>query len=1220
MALAYVGARVYGLAPQGAWDDVYVSAALADVLRHGEVSGAPLAVSVASANDARAKHVSLLAAGVVSWAQIAPPDMEDSFEMERGGLAVFVPLTPTWRTITMEETAAVRAVVPVPLTAAYLAVAPDALESIGKDQDALRRTLHGRILRTGETMHADFAMRSVLTEPVLQGVVDCATTELYLVQDTAGSKETTEVQADPVLDETFLERALARSTVTDDRDGLATHASTLTASAALQPEWVDEAVARWHRTSGSEVYVDPESVVLVSDTTLAELAAFNGDWALAEVRGADRPRMVRLLAAPPHRASATYVPPTLAMNLAGDASLDSDIALTLHPLPTNVADELDTLRHGDAAMQALAGAAAQPPLMPRAEALSVARIASPIATDRAFDAQCLDALRRHLEHRPRILKKGDVFAVPVATSRARFEQADAEQDAPSESAREIARTAQLPGPLAPTYARTAVYFCVTELEADLEDPEAVAARIPESAPALERWYATLAASRRMDGAGCWADATHTRIVQTGLEQRRIANVGAWLGLTSDTYPYPGKDTPLTAEGSIFSRYVQLVRAALSPSAQRLGVHLAILLEGAAGSGKRMLTRWVAECAGVHLLELNCFELVSDTDAHTEGILRAKFERARTCAPCIILLQNVDTLAKKGQNEGQTTAVVKLLQRCMEPDEESGPIFFVGTTEDAERCPPVLLACFNQTLKLDPPAEPERRQLLDLALQRYAVAADVDTKLLAVQTAALLPADLGEVVERARLASATRLATALELNENVWTMADIAAARPVLVQSDLDKALGHVRASYSESIGAPKIPNVTWDDVGGLASVKNEILDTVQLPLEHPELFSDGVKKRSGVLLYGPPGTGKTLLAKAVATTCSLNFFSVKGPELLNMYIGESEANVRRVFQRARDAKPCVIFFDELDSVAPKRGNQGDSGGVMDRIVSQLLAELDGMASGSAASDVFVIGATNRPDLLDPALLRPGRFDRMLYLSVAETHDAQRNILQALTRKFTLDEDVGDMTVIAEQCPFNLTGADFYALCSDAMLKAMTEKAEEIDAKVAERNKEPRTGDRVHWPVPLTPQFYLAELAEPSEVQVRVHRRHFEQALAELSPSVSEQEMAHYREVQKQFSQPEDKKESDTTTAEPKGKANEPLGQGKGKAPAKGKGKATEPEGQRAALPQGPPGTDSLPAAGAAAAAGATADTTAEPAGSAAAPPQEVPRPGQGKGKGKARAP
>lgn len=190
--------------------------------------------------------------------------------------------------------------------------------------------------------------------------------------------------------------------------------------------------------------------------------------------------------------------------------------------------------------------------------------------------------------------------------------------------------------------------------------------------------------------------------------------------------------------------------------------------------------------------------------------------------------------------------------------------------------------------------------------------------------------------------------------------------------DFERALAQARASFSASIGAPLIPKVSWDDVGGLVSVKADILDTIQLPLQHPEVFADGMKKRSGVLLFGPPGTGKTLLAKAVATSFSLNFFSVKGPELLNMYIGESEANVRRVFQRARDARPCVIFFDELDSVAPKRGNQGDSGGVMDRIVSQLLAELDGMSDGSGA-DVFVIGATNRPDLLDPALLRPGRY-------------------------------------------------------------------------------------------------------------------------------------------------------------------------------------------------------------------------------------------------------
>lgn len=356
--------------------------------------------------------------------------------------------------------------------------------------------------------------------------------------------------------------------------------------------------------------------------------------------------------------------------------------------------------------------------------------------------------------------------------------------------------------------------------------------------------------------------------------------------------------------------------------------------------------------------------------------------------------------------------------------------------------------------------------------------------------------------------------------------DLATAGICLTGSDFEVALSKARANYSESIGAPKIPNVTWDDVGGLVSVKNDILDTIQLPLEHPELFADGLKKRSGILLYGPPGTGKTLLAKAVATSCSLNFFSVKGPELLNMYIGESEANVRRVFQRARDAKPCVIFFDELDSVAPKRGNQGDSGGVMDRIVSQLLAELDGMAGSSEGTDVFVIGATNRPDLLDPALLRPGRFDRMLYLSVSETHEAQLNILQALTRKFKMDPDVGDLSCIANQCPFNLTGADFYALCSDAMLKAMTRQAGQVDERIAAINSQheqdsPAVRAQSKHPHPITPQYYLSEMATPEEVQVSVKRQDFELALNELVPSVSEAEMEHYRSVQAQFSKPKD---------------------------------------------------------------------------------------------------
>jgi len=433
---------------------------------------------------------------------------------------------------------------------------------------------------------------------------------------------------------------------------------------------------------------------------------------------------------------------------------------------------------------------------------------------------------------------------------------------------------------------------------------------------------------------------------------------------------------------------------------------------------------------------------------------------------------------------------------------------VATTSVPERVPPRILSSFKHEISFEAPSEKERCDILTSLVQDCNLAPDVSIKDLAVQTAALVAADLVDFVSRAKRTSLERA-----MDNTDQGGLDLFSAGIPIIAADFEAALGESRASYSESIGAPKIPSVSWDDVGGLSNVKADILDTIQLPLEHPELFADGLKKRSGILLYGPPGTGKTLLAKAVATSCALNFFSVKGPELLNMYIGESEANVRRVFQRARDARPCVIFFDELDSVAPKRGNHGDSGGVMDRIVSQILAELDGLSGGNSGADVFVIGATNRPDLLDPALLRPGRFDRMLYLGVSQTHSAQLNILQALTRKFRLHPDLR-LEQIAEQCPFHYTGADFYALCADALLKAMSRKAEELEATIAKLNSLPPDPQHQY---PLTPQYYLAVMAAPSETEVLVSQEDFESALKELVPSVSQAEMEHYAWIQQRFS-------------------------------------------------------------------------------------------------------
>lgn len=248
----------------------------------------------------------------------------------------------------------------------------------------------------------------------------------------------------------------------------------------------------------------------------------------------------------------------------------------------------------------------------------------------------------------------------------------------------------------------------------------------------------------------------------------------------------------------------------------------------------------------------------------------------------------------------------------------------------------------------------------------------------------------------------------------------------------DKNLNAMQKSFATSLGAPKVPKVLWSDIGGLAKLKDEIQSSIGLPLKHINLLGKNLR-RSGILLYGPPGTGKTLVAKAVATECNLAFLSVQGPELLNMYVGQSEQNVRELFSRARSAAPCVLFLDELDSLAPNRGVAGDSGGVMDRVVSQLLAEMDGMNDPS--KQIFILAATNRPDLIDPALLRPGRFDKMFFVGPCTTKDEKIAVLKAQMKKFNLFKGL-EIAAIAEMLTEDMTGADLYSICSNAWLSAV----------------------------------------------------------------------------------------------------------------------------------------------------------------------------------------
>ena len=727
---------------------------------------------------------------------------------------------------------------------------------------------------------------------------------------------------------------------------------------------------------------------------------------------------------------------------------------------------------------------------PVAKELTILRVPTPLSTERALQSGIFASLKRHFEKKRRIVRQGDLIALPIDVGASRL-LAQPAGGADAEVEVEDLLTLTLENRSSTLCHTEVVWFKVGQ--------------IVTSAPDESRHPLPPAS---WGGAAC-IESMLTRMRQAGSEANKAPSAldPSWqyyLGVRSPMkVPVPHSPVkqlvapiPRPYLAPMQRRLRELLAAATSPRAVHLRMDpLVILLHSTQRNiGKATLVSRAASDLGLHIFEVDAYDLIAEGgsagDVKTEALFKARIERALNCGPdcTIVSVKHVEALTA----ERMVTAIKDSIVNVR---------VLIATTTEIGNVPDGVRSLLTHELEITAPDEGEREGILRGVIQDRAIrlAPNVDLGSIAVRTAALVAGNLVDIVDRAIVARQDRLEKLISGNSHKEEGTHL-LVRDVLIsggedarcviKADFDLAVEAARNNFADAIGAPKIPNVSWDDVGGLANVKDAVMETIQLPLERPELFAKGMKKRSGILFYGPPGTGKTLLAKAIATEFSLNFFSVKGPELLNMYIGESEANVRRVFQRARDARPCVVFFDELDSVAPKRGNQGDSGGVMDRIVSQLLAELDGMSDGEeGGGGVFVIGATNRPDLLDQALLRPGRFDKMLYLGVSDTHDKQLTILEALTRKFTMHPDLS-LRRVAESLPFTYTGADLYALCSDAMLKAITRQASAVDAKIKALSGSP-----------ITTAYFFDHLATDEDIAVMVTEGDFFAANRELVGSV-----------------------------------------------------------------------------------------------------------------------
>ena len=505
--------------------------------------------------------------------------------------------------------------------------------------------------------------------------------------------------------------------------------------------------------------------------------------------------------------------------------------------------------------------------------------------------------------------------------------------------------------------------------------------------------------------------------------------------------------------------------------KRLGVEApkGVLLHGPPGTGKTMLAKAVAGETSSNFIYIGGPEIIGKMYGESEEKLRKIFEEAEENAPSIIFIDEIDSIApKRDESQGEVERrVVAQLLALMDGLKSRGKVVVIGATnrpnsiDEALRRP----GRFDREIEINIPDRDGRFDILQIHARGMPLADNVDLNRLADLTHGYAGADLSALTKEAAMAALRRVLPDVDLEADEIPSETL---NKIEVRwEDFVQGLKEMQPSTLREVLIEK-PNVKWDDVGALEDAKQELKEAVEWPLKYDKVFEHmDAKPPRGILLYGPPGTGKTMLAKAVATESEANFISVKGPEFLSKWVGESEKAVRETFRKARQASPCVIFMDEIDSITSERGSGSDSH-VTERVISQLLTEMDGL---SALNDVIVIAATNRPDIIDPALLRPGRFDKSIYIGTPDA-ESRKKIFEIHVRNKPLDDDV-DLAKLAAETE-GYTGADISAVCNEAVMGAVRELVKSGQA--------------------------------PSDEEIakcKVHMADFEKAMTKLGPKVRE---------------------------------------------------------------------------------------------------------------------